>query len=366
MRIKKTFREIFLDVDFPVLAIRPETIAYLTGFYSTARRPGQLGLCCTLVDEEKSRLYVPENWKKEAQDQLRDIPVEVFGYSQGKDELARMLLLSIPENVVRLGIEPEFMDFELYASLMKQRECCFVSVTESLNYAKAIKTDEEISALRKSARLATDAMEYAKTLVRPGIREYEMAAEIEHYMRLRGSDGTPFTMKALSGPNSAVTIKIPGERKVCRGDCVLFDFGATVDRYISDWTRTFCCGDASAKQKEIYELVRTIELACIEQIKPGIQIFELMQTALAIAKDHPLGRWFNPYLGHSIGLASSEWPQLKNGVKATLQQGMVLTIEPGVYLPEVGGVRIEDEVLVTETGHEVWTGLKHEQFEVYN
>lgn len=83
------------------------------------------------------------------------------------------------------------MDFELYASLMKQRECCFVSVTESLNYAKAIKTDEEISALRKSARLATDAMEYAKTLVRPGIREYEMAAEIEHYMRLRGSDGTP-------------------------------------------------------------------------------------------------------------------------------------------------------------------------------
>lgn len=217
MRIKKTFREIFPDVDFPVLAIRPETIAYLTGFYSTARRPGQLGLCCTLVDEEKSRLYVPENWKKEAQDQLRDIPVEVFGYSQGKDELARMLLLSIPENVVRLGIEPEFMDFELYASLMKQRECCFVSVTESLNYAKAIKTDEEISALRKSARLATDAMEYAKTLVRPGIREYEMAAEIEHYMRLRGSDGTPFTMKALSGPNSAVTIKIPGERKVCRG-----------------------------------------------------------------------------------------------------------------------------------------------------
>lgn len=366
MPVEKTYRQIFPDIDCPVLATRPETITYMTGFYSTARRPGQLGLCCALVDEGKTYLYVPENWRKEVQTQLCDARVEVFGYADGKQGLAQMLVSSMPGNVSCLGIEPEFMDFELYAALMKQREFGFIRVTEQLDHAKAIKTHKELLALKKSARLATDAMEYARTLVRPGVREYELAAEIEHFLRMRGSDAMPFTMKALSGPNSAVTVRIPADRQVCRGDCVLFDFGATVDRYISDWTRTFCCGDASATQKGMYELAREIEQACIRQIRPGIKVSELMQTALSIANQHPLGRWFNPYLGHSIGLASSEWPLLKVGVEATLEAGMVLTIEPGVYLPGIGGVRIEDEVLVTEMGHEVWTGLQEEGFEVYN
>lgn len=362
----KTFQTLFPGVNAPILATRPETITYLTGFYSTARRPGQLGLTCALVGEGDSYFCCPENWRREAEMQLRGTGVQVLGYSEGKRELAQMLLKALPEEKPRLGIEPRFMDFELYQALQELRAVELFSVADCLDYAKAIKTEAEIAALKKSAALAVEAMEFAKTLVRPGIREYEMVAEIEHFMRVRGSDGTPFTMKALSGENSAVTINIPGTRQVRQGDLVLFDFGATVDRYISDWTRTFCCGAASPEQKELYRLTRRIERSCIEAVKPGVRVSDLMELAQGIARRHPLGQWFNPFLGHSIGLASSEWPLLQSGVETVLEAGMVLTIEPGIYLPGVGGVRIEDEVLVTSTGHEVWTGLKDEIFEIYN
>lgn len=368
MRICDEIAKLFDGTIDYLLITRPESITYLTGFYSAARRPSQLGLTCALIDKQNIHFYCPESWKKEAESQLMGTNTNIYGYAGDKQNLTEMIARDavFASKISKIGIEPEYMDYELYTKLIRYHSFDFISVKETMDHAKAIKTDDEVIALKKSAKLAKDAMEYARTIVRSGAKEYELAAEIEYYMRRRGSDGTPFTMKALSGENSVVTINIPGAKEVKEGDCVLFDFGAIVDHYISDWTRTFCCGKASEEQKELYRLVWKIERACIEMIKPGILVSDLMDRAMQIAEQHPMGRWFNPYLGHSIGLGTSEWPILKPGVEIPLEQGMVLTIEPGIYIPGIGGVRIEDELFVTGAGHEIWTGLEHEVFEVFN
>lgn len=362
--IAKLFGE---TIDY-LLITRPETITYFTGFYSTARRPNQLGLTCALINKQNIVFYCPQSWEIEAKSQLNGTSIVVQGYAGDKQNLADMIIKEVITDfkTCRFGMEPGYMDYELYTKLVKNNSFIFISVNECLDHAKAIKTDDEIIALKNSAKLAKDAMEYAKTIVHTGIKEYELAAEVEYFMRRHGSDGTPFTMKALSGENSTVTINIPGEKKIEEGDCVLFDFGATVDHYISDWTRTFCCGKASAEQKELYRLVWKIERECIDMMKPGILVSELMNHAMQIAGQHLMGKWFHPYLGHSIGLGTSEWPILKPGIDIPLEHGMVLTIEPGIYIPGIGGVRIEDEIFVTETGHEIWTGLDNEVFELFN
>jgi len=135
-----------------------------------------------------------------------------------------------------------------------------------------------------------------------------------------------------------------------------------VDHYASDWTRSFAVGAAGPEQQELYELVWRIERACIGLIRPGVGLQQLMEQAMKVIHGHPYARWFNPYLGHSIGLNSQEWPAIVPGAGEVLQENMVITIEPGVYVPGVGGVRIEDEVLVTACGHEILTGLREETF----
>ena len=169
-------------------------------------------------------------------------------------------------------------------------------------------------------------------------------------------------MKALAGENALRTINLPGDYRIQEGDVVLLDFGAVVNHYASDWTRSFAVGYAGEEQRELYQLVWHIERACIQMIRPGVRFQQLMDQAMKVIHGHPYARWFNPYLGHSIGINSQEWPAIVPGAEDVLRENMVVTIEPGVYVPGVGGVRIEDEVLVTANGYEILTGLRDEEF----
>lgn len=169
-------------------------------------------------------------------------------------------------------------------------------------------------------------------------------------------------MKVLSGDNALRTINLPGTRKLAQGEIVLLDFGTTVGNYASDWIQKFYAGTAHREQQALYELVWRIERTCINRIRPGISLQSLMDTAFDVLRGHPFETWFNPYLGHSIGIDSVERPAIVPGVQGCLEENMVLTIEPGVYVPGVGGIRIEDEILVTSEGPEILTGLRTERF----
>lgn len=138
-------------------------------------------------------------------------------------------------------------------------------------------------------------MEYAKEAIRPGMTELELVAELEYFMRKNGSDGVPFTMKALTGENAVRTINLPGNNPIRRGSMVLLDFGAVVQRYASDWTRTFAVGECSGQQRELYDLVWKIERTCISMIRPGITYEELMDRAAEVLAGHPWEQWFNPF-----------------------------------------------------------------------
>lgn len=363
------YRKVISRLEGPAVIGSPEAICYTTGFYTTARRPGQIGRMYGVITEAGVTLVSPANWAEEVMRQTAGNPwVRVIPCDPSPKNIGRHLINALREagNGSKIGIELSGMDILAMKALEEGfPEAVIEDITADLNRARMIKTPQEIQALKKPAALASKAMEYAKTLVRPGIREFEMAAELEYFMRRGGSDGTPFTMKALSGPNTAVTINIPGQRAVREGDLVLFDFGAVVDHYASDWTRTFVCGKASREQKELYQLVRTIEQECIRMIKPGLPIQSLMDKAFETASSHPFGRWFKPYLGHSIGLSSQEWPALEPKAFDCLEENMVITIEPGIYIPEMGGIRMEDEVLVTREGYQILTGLENEIFEIY-
>ncbi|MDN5301691.1 MAG: Xaa-Pro dipeptidase [Thermoanaerobacteraceae bacterium] len=360
--VSNRWRELFSDVSGPILITSEQNIFYVTGFATEARRPTQIGLTCAILTDEALLLLCPENWVDIVKTQVETTTVCVVGYKGAAPELAAAIEKYLGSARI-LGFEKDGMELSLYLALMERyKEAKWQDVSPALKRARLVKKPEEIMALRQAAKLASAAMEHAKTLLKPGKEEYQVVAELEYFMRKNGSQGVPFTMKVLAGDNAIKTINLPGKNQIVEGDIVLLDFGAIVQNYASDWTRSFAIGKASAQQQELYDLVWKIERSCIEMIRPGVKLASLMDKAMEIAQESRFAQYFNPYLGHSIGISSQEWPFIVPGVEGTLEENMVITIEPGVYVPGVGGVRIEDEILVTNTGHEILTGLQKEEF----
>lgn len=371
---RRTYESLFGQLSIPVLLSAPDNIYYSIGFSTTARRPAQIGLNVVLMTREKTWFVFPENWESLVKEQVDESEVTLVPYQKAAGELAGTIARLLDdlgedgwEQQVVLGFEKDRLELELYLALgealgEKGKTMRWQDISSSLRRARLIKSGEEIQALRKSAQAAREAMEYAKTILYPGKTEREIVAELEYFMRKKGSEGVPFTMKALSGENAARTINLPGDRRIRSGDVVLLDFGAIIDHYASDWTRSFAIGKADPQLAEMYNLVWRIERECIGRICSGVSLGALMECAEDVLKDHPLRPWFHPYLGHSIGINSQEWPPIVPGAELALEENMVITIEPGIYMPGVGGVRIEDEVLVTEDGYEILTGLSEEGF----
>ena len=363
---RRTYRDLFQDRELPALITTPQNIYYAIGFYTTARRPYQIGCNCVLMTPSRTLFFFPQNWTPLVQEQVKDESVELAPYRGGVKDLAEKIAEATAQSE-GIGIEEEGMELELYLALKrawrgKENSNAWENITPCLRQARLIKTETEIEAIRASAAVAKAAMEYAKEAIRPGMTELELVAELEYFMRKNGSDGVPFTMKALTGENAVRTINLPGNNPIRRGSMVLLDFGAVVQRYASDWTRTFAVGECSGQQRELYDLVGNIERTCISMIRPGITYEELMDRAAEVLAGHPWEQWFNPFLGHSLGIGSQEWPSIVPSAEQVLQENMVITIEPGIYIPGFGGLRIEDMVLVTGTGHEILTGLEEETF----
>lgn len=220
---------------------------------------------------------------------------------------------------------------------------------------RAVKSPAEVEHMRAAARLADRALEHMVSLLRPGAVERQIALETEFLMRREGAEGVPFELIVASGPRSALPHAETTAGQLEPGALVVLDIGARSGGYCSDMTRTFALGSASAQAREIYALVYRAQRAGVDAVKEGAACGEVDAAARSVIEEGGYGEAFGHGLGHGVGVEVHEGPRLKKGEEATLVAGNVVTVEPGIYLEGVGGVRLEDLVLVTAQGAETLT-----------
>jgi len=213
---------------------------------------------------------------------------------------------------------------------------------------RKIKDEGEVALIKRAAELTSQGMKKALEIVRPGLREWEVAAEIEYEMRRLGSSGVAFDTIVCSGPESAFPHGGLGEREIKDGDIVIVDVGAKYRGYCADMTRTLIAGRMSEKQKNLCEIVAEAQRLAIDRIRAGVRAKEVDEVARKYIVENGYGEYFVHSLGHGIGLNVHEPPALGPMSEEILQTGNVVTVEPGIYIPRFGGVRIEDTLLVLE------------------
>ena len=229
---------------------------------------------------------------------------------------------------------------------------------------RRIKTPEEIGYMRRAEEIGDEAFEALLPLLKPGMTELEAAAELEYQMKKRGAEGFSFDTIMASGIHSSMPHAIPSGKKLEAGDFITMDFGCTYQGYCSDMTRTVVMGKADEKQKEMYGIVLRAQRAALELIRAGLPGSRVDREAREIIEKAGYGDCFGHGLGHSVGLYIHEEPRLSPSDDTILEPGMIETVEPGIYVPGFGGVRIEDMVAVTEDGCENLTRSPKELLEL--
>ena len=221
---------------------------------------------------------------------------------------------------------------------------------------RAHKNPDEIEAMRKANQIAEAALDQLIKEVQPGMTERQIAARLEALMVEKGADGLAFGTLVQTGPNSDNPHGHTTDRALQMNEFLLIDYGCKVDGYPSDITRTFCLGTPSAEMQKIYDTVKAANAAGKAAAGPGVAMEEVDKAARKVITDAGYGEYFTHRTGHGLGLDTHEpIPQMATGVKDLLEPGMVFTVEPGIYVPGVGGVRVEDNVAITETGIDVLT-----------
>jgi Xaa-Pro aminopeptidase len=223
---------------------------------------------------------------------------------------------------------------------------------------REIKDTQEIYSIKEAVMRAESAFRDVKPYIRPGIREYAIALRLEERLKKRGCSRIPFDIIVASGSNSAMPHARPTERKLSKGDLVIVDWGGEAHGYFSDMTRTLLVkGDNISKKKKIYQLVLEANNKAVSKILPGVKAKDIDYSARDVIKTSDYGKFFGHGTGHGVGLQVHESPRITWNNRCIIKENMVFTIEPGIYVPGLGGVRIEDMVVVRQDGYEVLTVL---------
>lgn len=264
------------------------------------------------------------------------------------------------EGLGRVALEAEYTTMSVHAALTELApEIEWVSEIGKVEGLRVVKDADEVAALAEAARIASAALEHALAKVRPGVSELEVAVELEWQMRRLGSEGLSFDTIVVSGPRGSLPHGKPGSRTIVEGDLVTIDFGATFRGYHSDETVTVAVGDPGAEARRVYEIVAKAQAAGIEAVRPGVLASEVDRAARVLIEAEGFGEYFGHSTGHGVGLEVHEapWAAPRPGTDYRLEEGMTVTVEPGIYLPEKLGVRLEDTLLVTSAGSRRLTGV---------
>ena len=287
--------------------------------------------------------------------------VVIFKSGEERDELLKKML----SDAKRIGLNFSSLtvkDFEKIKKILGEKE--YVDVSEKIMDMRKIKDEEEIKLIRDACKIASEVAMDIPEFLKEGMHEYELAARVVYEMLKRGAEDSAFTTISAFGENAAEPHYTTGERRLKRGDFVLVDFGARYHHYNSDMTRTFVFGHATEEQREMYNVVFEAQKIGIESVKEGVNGKDVdIRVKKYIDSTKFKGRMIHS-TGHGLGLAVHDHVGLSSQRDMILRSGMVVTVEPGVYIPNFGGVRIEDDVLVKKDGREVLTFAPKDLIEV--
>jgi len=288
----------------------------------------------------------------QASEETRGFVVKEFSnILEGIIKIAKRLMIE------RLGFERRGILYQEYLNLRSAlRNTKLVSLGVDLEEIRARKDKAEIGFLSQAIRIASSSFRQISEEIVPGASEKGLALELEISLRRNGSGSLPFEVIVASGPHAALPHARPTDRRIKRGECVIVDFGASFKGYQSDTTRTFIAGRPSRRAISVYQAVKSAHDRAIEGIRPGTSAKEADGIARSFLKKRGLGKFFRHGLGHGVGLNVHEEPLLSPQSESRIEEGTVVTVEPGVYIPGWGGVRIEDMVMVKGSGCEVLTG----------
>lgn len=274
------------------------------------------------------------------------------------------------DGVTRVGIEDEIMTVSSYEKIKKElagksmTEILLVPVKHKVSELRAIKTEEEQERIRQAEAIGDRAFSKVLSKLKPGVTEKQVAAWLEFFMKEEGAEGFSFETIAASGVHSAMPHAVPTDKVLEDGDFLTMDFGCVYHGYCSDMTRTVVIGSATEKQREVYETVLRAQQTALQGIHPGMTGKEIDDLARNVISEAGYGKYFGHALGHSVGIEIHEGPNFSQKEKRVIEPGMVITVEPGIYIENFGGVRIEDVVIVTENGCENITHSPKELIEI--
>ncbi len=317
----------------------PTNRRYLSGF------TGSSGYVLVTMDD--AILLSDFRYRSQAPEQAPNFTFVEHGI-RVEDTLAE---LAVEHKLARIGFEPEHMtvaQFRGYEAKVSEVE--WVPSGGLVEQLRMVKDDAELRIMQEAAHLADRAYEHICSYLKPGLSEQEVALELELFMRQGGATSSSFETIVASGERSALPHGVASDRILNNDEFVKLDFGAYYQGYCSDITRTVVLGQPSERHREIYAIVLEAQLHALEQIKPGMTGREADALTRDVIKRYGYSDYFGHGTGHGLGLDVHEAPRLSRMSDTVLTPGMTVTVEPGIYLPDFGGVRIEDDIVMTETG----------------
>jgi Xaa-Pro aminopeptidase len=351
-KLRKSMRRVGIEA---LLITDFVNVTYLTGFtgddsYFLVREQGEIlltdGRYTTQLEEECPRL-------------------ELLVRKPGASMIQAVVRALRSSGTSRLGVEADSMTIGLEDKISdKLPEMAIVPTTGLVEKLRLIKDKEEIDQLRKAIRQAEKAFAVIRSALLPEMTEKQVANELEHQCRMFGAKAGSFPAIVAVGPRAALPHAAPGDQRITENSFVLVDWGACEGLYCSDLTRVLLIGKILPKFSQVYKVVLEAQTKAIHAIRPGVLCQEVDAVARGVIARAGYGRRFTHNLGHGVGIQVHEAPRLAAKNQTILKPGMVITVEPGIYLPGWGGIRIEDDVLVTRSGSEVLTHVPKKLEEV--
>ena len=317
---------------------------YLTGFTGSAGT--------VVITPTQALLLVDFRYTQQATNQSKEFDVREIDRSRLYETIQEIL---DTESIQTVGFEQQHVTYEVYQLMSSKLTATLKPLSNIVENLRMIKTPEEIELIKKAAWISDEAFKYILTFIKPGVSEIDIANELEFHMRKNGATGAAFDIIIASGHRSALPHGVASDKIIEEGDMLTLDFGAYYQGYRSDMTRTIAVGEPPEKLMEIYQIVYDSLQIALSSMKAGITGKEADSFSRDFIKAKGYGQNYGHGSGHGIGLDIHENIFMSTVCEDILEENMVLTVEPGIYIPDFGGVRIEDDVIVTKNGVEVIT-----------
>ncbi|MFJ7666099.1 M24 family metallopeptidase [Lysinibacillus sp. NPDC097195] len=339
-KLRQTLQEQNID---GILITNDYNRRYMTGFTGTAG--------VAIVSQNDAVFITDFRYTEQAAAQITDFTIVQHEATLLEEIATQVQAMGIKS----LGFEKDTVSFGTYELYNRVIKADLVPVSGLIEKIRLIKTEQEINIIKVACEIADHAFTHILDFIKPGKTELEVSNELEFFMRQQGATQSSFDTIVASGLRSALPHGVATNKVIEKGDFVTLDYGALYNGYISDITRTVAVGEPSEKLVDMYNTVLASQLLALEKVGPGLTGIQADAIARDYLTEKGYGEAFGHSLGHGIGLEVHEGPGLSKRSETLLEPGMAVTIEPGVYVPGVGGVRIEDDILITESGNELLT-----------